>query len=62
MKSGEHKKLVYIDGKYFVDIDITAQEWKEMLLDDNIFDSPSKEMILQWYYQPDHLATSKKLY
>ena len=32
----EIKKLEYIEGRYYVDIDITVDEWKTMLLNDKI--------------------------
>lgn len=61
MKSGEHKRLLYDNGRYFVDPGITVQEWKEMLLNKDIFYKEAKEMILLWYYQEDHLASSKNI-
>lgn len=56
-----HKQLVYHDGRYEVDIDITTDEWKEMLLNDKIFDEPSKNMIMHWYFEDNHSATSKDI-
>ena len=58
---GEHKVLQKKGGAYFVDIDISVSEWKEMLLDENIFYKEAKEMILSWYYAEDHMATSKTI-
>ena len=58
----ERKKLKYINGKYIVDIDISVNEWKEMLLNDKIFFGNSKQMILRWYYQEDYQATSKTIH
>lgn len=58
-KKGIHKQLIYHDGTYEVDIDITTEEWKEMLLDDTVFNKKSKNMIMHWYFEDDHTATSK---
>lgn len=58
-KQGIHKRLRYNDGRYEVDIDITIDEWKRMLLNDKIFDKPSKNMIMRWYFEDNHTATSK---
>lgn len=33
---GEHKVLQRKDGKYFIDLDITVEEWREMLLNDEV--------------------------
>lgn len=60
-KTGEHKRLQYSSGRYFVDIDITVDEWKEMLLDEKIFYPEAKSMVLAWYFQEDHMATSKTI-
>ena len=56
---GEHKYLQLKDAAYYVDIDITVDEWKEMLSDSNVFYKEAKEMILAWYFSEDHMATSK---
>ncbi len=58
---GEHKKLIIKDGRYYIGIDITVSEWKEMLLNPYIFDENSKNMILYWYHQEDYQATSKTI-
>ena len=34
---GEHKVLQRKDGKYFIDLDITVEDWREMLLNDEVF-------------------------
>ncbi len=62
IRQGEHKKLVYENGRYYVNTGITVQEWKEMLLNENIFYPKAKDMILHWYRQEGHQATSKIVY
>lgn len=61
MKLGIKKKTKFINNKYIVDIDITVDEWKQMLLDGSVFDQNCKDMILQWYFQEGYLATSKSM-
>ena len=62
-KLGERKQLCQKNGRYFVDggIDITVDEWKAMLLDKNIFYPQAKDMIVAWYCEEDHMATSKTI-
>ena len=54
-------KLLYQDGVYSAPIDISVEEWKEMLQNEAIFDSASIEMVVAWYNQPFHQATSKEV-
>ncbi len=58
---GIHKRLKKENGIYFVDIDITKEEWKEMLLDSNVFYKEAKDMILYWYNEEDYQATSRTI-
>lgn len=57
----EQKKLNCKDGVYSVDIDITVSEWKEMLINPDIFTESSLNMIKYWYSQTDYMATSKEI-
>ncbi len=54
-------KLLYQDGVYSAPIDISVEEWKEMLQNETVFDAASIEMVIAWYYQPFHQATSKEV-
>ena len=54
-------ELTYKDGAYHVDIDITVDEWKEMLQDPRIFTGSAMDMVLKWYHEPDHRATHKAI-
>ncbi len=58
---GEHKVLQRKDGKYFIDLDITVEEWREMLLNDEVFYPDAREMIVAWYLENGHMATSKAM-
>lgn len=57
----EHKVLQYRDGRYFVDIDISVDEWKDMLSNANIFFPKDRKMVLYWYHMPDHQASAKTI-
>ena len=53
--------LIKYDGRYEAEIDITVAEWKSMLQNNYIFDKKSLDMVLKWYYEVDHQATSKAI-
>jgi Cdc6-like AAA superfamily ATPase len=57
----ETKQLSFHHGKYYVEIDITVEEWKTMLLDKRIFDAPSLDMVHKWYLQDGYQATSGEI-
>jgi 5-methylcytosine-specific restriction enzyme A len=54
-------QLMYHDGRYEVDIDISVEEWKAMLQNPSIFDQPSLDMVRKWYYETDHKATNQAI-
>jgi 5-methylcytosine-specific restriction enzyme A len=54
----ERRQLKYILGRYEVEIDVTVEEWKSMLQNPEIFKPEYLDMILKWYYEIDHQATS----
>lgn len=56
---GEHKVLQRKDGKYFIALDITVEEWREMLLNDEVFYPEARDMVIAWYLEENHTATSK---
>lgn len=57
----EKRQLKCENGIYFGKIDIAASEWKEMLLNKEIFDESSLQMIQYWYEQNDYQATNKEI-
>ena len=57
----EQRYLRYYDGRYEADIDISVEEWKSMLQNPNIFYKEALDMILKWYKEIDHQATSKAI-
>ena len=57
-------KKIYLkkyDGRYEAEIDITVAEWKSMLQNNYIFDKKSLDMVMKWYKEVDHQATSKAI-
>ena len=57
----DHKLIVKRDNRYFVNIDITSDEWKAMLINEKIFTTQSLQMVLYWYEEQEHQATSKDI-
>lgn len=57
----EKRYLQYANGVYSADIDITVDEWKEMLVNRDIFYDEAIQMVQRWYMQPDYQATSKEI-
>ena len=49
------------DGRYEADIDITVSEWKSMLQNTDIFNKESLDMVINWYKDVEHQATSKAI-
>lgn len=60
-KGLEIRQLKKEGGKYEVKIDITVDEWKEMLRDPGIFDENSLDMVIKWYYEKDHESSTKDM-
>ncbi len=54
-------KTIYDNGIYNASIDITVEEWMEMLLNEKIFYENCRQIMIDWYYQPDHQATTKEI-
>jgi 5-methylcytosine-specific restriction enzyme A len=57
----EQRYVRIIDGRYEADIDITVEEWKSMLKNPKIFGKNYLDMILKWYNEIDHQATTQEV-
>ncbi len=57
----EQRYVRYHNGKYSIELDITAEEWKTMLADKKIFTDKSKDMIHKWFLQTNHQVTNRKI-
>jgi 5-methylcytosine-specific restriction protein A len=55
----EKRYVRIVDGRYEADIDITVEEWKSMLKNPKIFGEKYLDMILKWYNEIDHQATTQ---
>lgn len=55
------KKVSVIDGEYICDIAISKDEWKELLLDEQIFNTYRKDVVLKWYKENNKRATCKEM-
>lgn len=63
-KSGRERKLMeltVVNGQYHVDIDITPEEWEEMLQQKSIFNEKALQMVLTWYQCPGHKSSTKEV-
>ncbi len=55
-------KVINKNGVYCTPkLDITISEWKEMLLNEDIFDNNSIIMLKRWYQEPNHAASGKTI-
>lgn len=55
----EQRYVRIVDGRYEADIDITVEEWKSMVKNPKIFGEKYLDMILKWYNEIDHQATTQ---
>ncbi len=55
----EQRYVRIVDGRYEADIDITVEEWKSMLKNPKIFGEKYLDMILKWYNEIDHQASTQ---
>ena len=46
-----------IDGEYICDIDISVEEWKNLLKNEKVFDEKSIEALKKWFIEPHHSCT-----
>lgn len=46
-----------IDGEYVCDIDISVDEWKQLLNNPDVFDEKSLAALKKWYIEEDHACT-----
>lgn len=46
-----------VDGEYVCDIDITTEEWKQLLNNRAVFDEKSLAALKKWYIEPNHSCT-----
>ena len=57
----EKKEVLIKDSEYLCDIDITVQEWEEILQNKTVFTENYKDVLLKFYSEPHHKSTCKAL-
>lgn len=57
----EIKKVIKQNGEYQCDIDVTVDEWKEVLQDKTLMNSNYIDALLKFYSEPEHKSTCKAL-
>ncbi|MDR0431666.1 MAG: AAA family ATPase [Tannerellaceae bacterium] len=55
------KKVIIQDGNYICDIDISSDEWKQILQDEIFMSSIYKDTLIKFYSEPEHKSTCKAL-
>ncbi|WP_162339910.1 McrB family protein [Cyclobacterium salsum] len=55
------KKVSLTNGEYLCDIDISVEEWKIILQDENLLNDNYKDALIKFYTEPDHKSTCKAL-
>jgi len=57
----DNKKVTLNNGEYICDIDISVDEWKTILQDENLMNDNYKDALLKFYVEPNHKSTCKAL-
>lgn len=57
----EIKKVIKQDGEYQCDIDVTVEEWKEILQDKTMMNRNYVDVLLKFHSEPGHKSTCKEL-
>jgi 5-methylcytosine-specific restriction enzyme B len=55
------KKVTLNNGEYLCDIDISVDEWKTILQDENLLTDNYKDALIKFYTEPNHKSTCKAL-
>lgn len=57
----EIKKVTQNNGEYLCDIDISTDEWKTILQDENLLNDNYKDALIKFHSEPNHKSTCKAL-
>src|ERR1035437_7606148 len=57
----EIKKVTLNNGEYICDIDISVDEWKSILQDENLMNDNYKDVLIKFHSESDHKSTCKAL-
>jgi len=57
----EEKKVIMIDGAYDCDIDVSVDDWKDILQDETLMKKSYKDVLIKFYNEPEHKSSCKAL-
>jgi hypothetical protein len=57
----ETKKVIQQGSSYICDIDVSVEEWKEILQDKSLMFDTYKDALIKFYNEPDHKSNCKTL-
>lgn len=57
----EIKQVVVENEEYLCEMDISVEEWKEILQDETLLNANYKDALIKFYSEPEHKATCKAL-
>lgn len=57
----EVKQVIKQDGEYICEIDVSVDEWKEILQDETLMTNNYKDVLLKFLSEPEHKSTCKAL-
>ncbi|QEK53163.1 hypothetical protein FYC62_16850 [Pedobacter aquae] len=55
------KRVTLSNGEYVCDIDISINEWKVILQDENLLNENYRDVLIKFYSEPNHKSTCKAL-
>ena len=57
----DNKRVTLNNGEYICDIDISVDEWKTILQDENLMNDNYKDTLIKFHAEPNHKSTCKAL-
>ncbi|MDR0823545.1 MAG: hypothetical protein LBN74_00500 [Prevotella sp.] len=57
----EIKKVIHQNDEYICDIDVSVEEWKNILQDYSLMSDNYKDALIKFYKEPEHKSTCKAL-
>ncbi|MDD2476362.1 MAG: AAA family ATPase, partial [Dysgonamonadaceae bacterium] len=57
----EVKEVIKQNGEYICDIDVTVEDWKEVLRDNSLMTENYKDVLFKFYLETEHKSTCKAL-
>src|SRR5574344_2671362 len=57
----ETKKVTVENGEYYCDIDVSKEEWKQILQDNKLLNDNYKQRLIQFYIEQGHKSTCEAM-